>query len=52
MKNMPANAGDMGLIPVLEDPLEKEWHPTLVFLPGTSHGAWRATVHRVPKSRT
>ena len=21
-----------------EDPLEKEWQPTLVFLPGESHG--------------
>ena len=24
VKNLPANAGDSGLIPVLEDPLEKE----------------------------
>ena len=25
------------MIPGLEDPLEKAWHPTMVFLPGESH---------------
>ena len=37
-----------------EDPLEKEWQPTLVPLPGKSHGrgAWWATVHGVAKSQT
>ena len=23
-----------------EDPLEREWQPTPVFLPGESHGQW------------
>ena len=32
----------------------REWQPTLVFLPGKSHGqrSWWATVHRFAKSRT
>ena len=38
VKNSPANAGDKGLIPGREDPLEKEMEPTPVFLPGESHG--------------
>ena len=38
VKNPPANAGDLGLIPDLGRPLEKEMQPTLVFLPGKSHG--------------
>ena len=30
-----------------------KWQPTPGFLPGESHGQkWRATVHRVAKSRT
>ena len=33
-------------------PWSSKWQPTLVFLPGESHGAWRATVHGVAKSRT
>ena len=40
-KKSPCNAGatgDEGLIPGLEDPLEKAWQPTVVFLPGESHG--------------
>ena len=37
VKNSPANAGDKGLIPGREDPLEKEMEPTLVSLPGKSH---------------
>ena len=34
-----------------EDPLEKEWQPTPVFLPGKFHGqgAWQAVVHGVAK---
>ena len=34
-----------------EDPLEKEWQPTSVSLPGKTmdRGAWQATVHRVAK---
>ena len=34
-----------------EDPLEKEMASTPVSLPGEG-GAWWATVHRLPKSRT
>ena len=30
----PCSAGSLGQ----EDPLEKEWQPTSVFLPGKSHG--------------
>ena len=35
-------------------PWRRSWQPTPVFLPGESmdRGAWRATVHRVAKSRT
>ena len=29
-KNLPVNAGDPGLIPGQEDPLEEEMQPTLV----------------------
>ena len=37
-----------------EDPLEREWQPAPVFLPGEFHGrgAWQATVHRIAKSQT
>ena len=31
VKNLPANAGDVGLISGSEDALEKEWQPTPVF---------------------
>ena len=31
-----------------EDPLEKEWQPTLVFLPGESHG-WRSLIGCSPR---
>ena len=40
VKNLLANAGyvkDASSIPGLEDPLEKEWQPTPVFLPRESH---------------
>ena len=35
-------------------PWRRKWQPTLVFLPGESHGqrSLEATVHRVAKSRT
>ena len=35
-----------------EDPLQREWLPTPIFLPGEFHawGAWWATVHAVTKS--
>ena len=32
VKNLPANAGDSGSIPGLEDPLEEKWQLTPVFL--------------------
>ena len=35
LKDLPANAGDMGSIPGWEDHLENE---TPVFLPGEAHG--------------
>jgi len=42
VKNPLANAGDIGatgLIPGLERvPWRRKWQPTLVFLPGESHG--------------
>ena len=39
IKNPPANAGGMGLIPGLgRFPWWRKWQPTLVFLPGKSHG--------------
>ena len=38
VKNPPAKAGDMGLIPGLKIPWRRNWQPTPVFLPGKSHG--------------
>ena len=39
VKNLPANAGDEDLIPGSgRCPGEGNWQPTLVFLPGKSHG--------------
>ena len=39
VKNVPANARDMGLIPGLgRSPGGRQWQPTPVFLPGES--AW------------
>ena len=37
-KESACNAGDLGSIPGSEDPWRREWLPTLVFLPGESHG--------------
>ena len=38
VKNLPANAGDVGSIPRLGTfPWRRKWQPTLVFLPGKSH---------------
>ena len=40
-KNPPASAGDAGSTPypwVRKVPWRKKWQPTLVFLPGESHG--------------
>ena len=41
VKNPPANAGDTSSIPGPEDPLVREWLPTLGFLPGEVHGQRR-----------
>ena len=53
VKNPPANAGDVGLIPGSGRSLEKkrQRQSTPVFLLGESHGQ-RATVHGVAKSQT
>ena len=37
-KESACNAGDLGSIPGSEDLWRREWLPTLVFLPGESHG--------------
>ena len=38
VKNLPASAGDTGLIPwVGKIPWSRAWQPTSVFLPGESH---------------
>ena len=54
VKNLPAVQEIQ--VPSLgwEDPLEREWQPTLVFLLENSmdRGVWWATVHGVPKSQT
>ena len=58
VKNLPANAGDTGLIPDGEDSLEKGifsvLHPLQCSCLENSmdRGAWRATVHGVTKSPT
>ena len=38
VKNLPANAGDIGDQRVRKIPWRKTWQPTPVFLPGESHG--------------
>ena len=38
VKNLPANAGDAGLIPRLGKSPGKEWQPIPVFLPGKCPG--------------
>ena len=39
VKNLPANARRHGFDPLSQkDPLEEEWQPTPVFLPGEFHG--------------
>ena len=56
VKNPPAHAGeigDMGLIPGLEDTLEKKMatHSSILAWK-IPYGAWQATVHGVTKSLT
>ena len=54
VKNPPANAGDVGLIPGLRrSPGEGNGSPLNILaweIPG--HRSWQAVVHGVPKSRT
>ena len=38
IKNLPANAGDVGSILGQDDPWSRKWQPNPVFLPGESHG--------------
>ena len=38
VKNQPADIGDEGSVPGLEDPWRRAWQPTPVLLPGESHG--------------
>ena len=54
-KTMPANTGDVSLIPGGEDPLEEEMaaHSRFSCLENPmDRGLWWATVHRVAKSWT
>ena len=37
---------------VREIPWRRAWQPTPTFLPGESHGAWQAAVHKVTQSQT
>ena len=46
VKNLPANAGDMGSIPGSESPLGEEVATHFTIL---TRGAWWATVHGVTK---
>ena len=52
IKNTPANAGDVALIPGLgRSPGEGNGNPLQLFCQGNpmDRGAWQATVHRVAK---
>ena len=53
-KESASSAGDMGLIPGQEDPVEKEWLSTPVFLPAEHHGqrSLAGTAQGVTKSQT
>ena len=55
VKNLPANIGDMGLIPGLgRSPGERNGNPLKYSFPGNSmdRGAWWAIVHGVTKRQT
>ena len=46
-KNLPAHAGDMGLIPRWDKiPWRKKWQPTPVFWPGESYGQRSLTSYK------
>ena len=50
---MPANARDVGSIPRMDDPLEKEMATNFSCLENPmDREAWWATVHRITKSQT
>ena len=50
-KASACNVGDPGLIPwVRKIPWRRKWQPTLVLLPGKSHG-WRSPVGYSPWNR-
>ena len=51
-QNLPANAGDTGSIPWLEDPLEKEMVTHSNFCLGNpmDRGTWWASVHGVTET--
>ena len=49
-KESACRAGDQARSLRQEDPLEKEWQPTLVFLPGESYGQ-RSLVGYSPRGR-
>ena len=51
VKNLPANSLRHGFDPWDgKIPWRREWQPTLVFLPGKSHG-WRSLVGYSPQGR-
>ena len=54
VKNPPANAGDMGLVPELGTPRRRKRKSTPLFLPRNpmDRGALQATVHGVSKDMT
>ena len=53
VKNLPANAGDMGLIPGSGQSLGGgNGNPLQYSCLGTDRGAWWATVYGVAKSQT
>ena len=55
VENLPANAGDTGLIPELGiSPGERSGNPLQYSCLGNpmDRGAWRATNHGIPKSLT
>ena len=55
VKNLPAQAGDPGVIPGGEDPLEKEMatHSSIrAWRIPMDRGAWWATAHRVIENQT